>query len=308
METAQGFIIKHPAIEDAQAITDLVALCDIESIGEPDITLSDVIDILNSIKIDADAWIALAGDNELIGYGFVEVTGADRMDTCIFVHPQHKNRGVGSLLLQKVEERAQALARGMEGTKKLMNQVPFTNTAAKNLVESNGYQFSRLFERMKIELEGQTASSVVPDGISLRTFEPDRDEEALFSLYDETFRDTWGYTAKDYSKWIAQKKGVDYDPSLWLMVWKDDLPIGFLMSRMQDDGLVIDLLGVKREYRKQGIGKALLLHAFGLAYQRNQKTIILYVDTDSLSNANRLYQQAGMRPHSQTAVYKKELV
>ena len=79
------------------------------------------------------------------------------------------------------------------------------------------------------------------------------------------------------------------------------------MSRMQEDGLFIDLLGVKREYRKHGIGKALLLHTFGIAYQRNQKTILLYVDSDSLTNANRLYQSVGMRPHSQTAVYMKEL-
>ncbi|QFT87491.1 Mycothiol acetyltransferase [Bacillus sp. THAF10] len=79
------------------------------------------------------------------------------------------------------------------------------------------------------------------------------------------------------------------------------------MSRMQEDGLFIDLLGVKRAYRKHGIGKALLLHAFATAYQRNQKTILLYVDSDSLTNANRLYEHVGMKAHSQTAVYVKEL-
>jgi mycothiol synthase len=76
---------------------------------------------------------------------------------------------------------------------------------------------------------------------------------------------------------------------------------------LQEDGLFIDLLGVKRDYRKHGIGKALLLHTFGVAYQHNQKTILLYVDSDSLTNANRLYQEVGMRPHSQTAVYMREL-
>jgi mycothiol synthase len=300
------FMIKHPTLEDAQAITDLVALCDIEEIGEPDISLSDVLDMWNSIQIETDAWMALSATNEIIGYGFVEVTGANRMDTCVFVHPHYKNQGIGSLLLKKVEERANVLAKGKAGEQKLMNQIPFTNMAARNLVEASGYQFSRLYERMKIELEGQPDQPQLPEGITLRSFQPDQDEETLFSIYDETFRDAWGYTKKDFSTWISQKKGDGYDPSLWFIVWKDSTPVGFLMSRMQDDGLFIDLLGVKRDYRKHGIGKALLLHTFGLAYQRNQKTVLLYVDTDSLTNANLLYQQVGMTPHSQTAVYMKE--
>jgi mycothiol synthase len=300
------FMIKHPTLEDAQAVTDLVALCDIEEIGEPDISLSDVLDMWNSIQIETDAWMAVTATNEIIGYGFVEVTGANRMDTCVFVHPHYKNQGIGSLLLKKVEERANVLAKGKAGEQKLMNQIPFTNMAARNLVEANGYQFSRLYERMKIELEGQPDQPLLPEGITLRTFQPDHDEETLFSIYDETFRDAWGYTKKDFSTWISQKKGDGYDPSLWFIVWKDSTPVGFLMSRMQEDGLFIDLLGVKREYRKHGIGKALLLHTFALAYHRHQKTVLLYVDTDSLTNANLLYQQVGMTPHSQTAVYMKE--
>jgi mycothiol synthase len=305
---AQTYRIKHPTGEDAQAITDLVALCDIEDIGEPDITLSDVLDMWNSIPIESDAWIAVSATNEIIGYGFVEETGANRMDTCVFVHPQFKNQGIGSLLLKKVEERANVLAKGKEGKQKLMNQIAFTNTAARKLVEDRGYQFSRLYERMKIELEEQPNQHQLPEGIALKPFQPDQEEESLFTLYDETFQDSWGYTKKDFSTWISQKKGDGYDPSLWFIVWKDSKPVGFLMSRMQEDGLFIDLLGVKREYRKHGIGKALLLHTFGVAYERNQKTILLYVDSDSLTNANRLYQQVGMKPHSQTAVYMKELV
>ncbi|MDW0116513.1 GNAT family N-acetyltransferase [Sporosarcina thermotolerans] len=303
----QKVIIKNPTVEDAQVITDLISACDIEEIGEPDITLSDVLDIWNSVQIETDAWIALASTNEIIGYSFVEVTGANRMDTCVFVHPQYKNQGIGSLLLNKVEERANILAKGKDGVQTLMNQVPFNNIAARNLVENRGYQFSRLYERMKIELKSPPNVPYLHEGMTLRSFRPNHDEDTLFSIYDETFRDAWGYTKKDGSTWISQKKADDYDPSLWFIVWKDSEPVGFLMSRLQDDGVFIDLLGVKREYRKQGLGKAMLLHTFGLAYKRKQKTILLYVDSDSLTNANRLYQQVGMSPHSQTTVYSKQL-
>ncbi|MFC7371971.1 GNAT family N-acetyltransferase [Fictibacillus iocasae] len=301
------YVIKHPTIEDAQAVTNLVSLCDIEEIGEPDITLSDVLDLWQSIPIETNVWIVLSEANKLIGYAFLEERGANRLDTCVFVNPAFKNQGIASILLQKVEQRAAVIIKNKEGELKLMNHIPFTNTAAINLAVNSGYTFSRLYERMRIQLEGPPNVPLLPDNIVIQPFQPDRDEEILFSLYDDTFRDAWGYAQKDGATWMAQKKGDNYDASLWFIVWREDQPAGFLMSTMHDDGLFIDLVGVKREYRKHGIGEALLLHAFSLAYKRQQSTILLYVDSDSLTNANRLYQKVGMRPHSQSAVYVKNL-
>lgn len=305
---AQGFTIKHPNLENAQEITDLIALCDIEEIGVPDITLDDTLGMWNSIKLETDAWVVLAANNEIIGYGFVEVTGESRMDSCVFVHPQFKNQGIGSLLLTKVEERAMQLATDKNGAQVLMNQIPFTNASARNLLENRGYQFSRLYKRMKIKMKEQPKQPVFPLGITIRHFQDNQDEESLYKVYDETFQDSWGYSKKDFTTWINQKKGANYDPSHWYIVWDDTKPVAFLMGRMQEDCLFIDLLGVKRQWRKRGIGQAMLLHVFQEAYIRGQKTILLYVDSDSLTNAHRLYHQVGMHPDSQTALYKKELI
>lgn len=304
---AIDFIIRHPQMEDAKEVTDLVALCDIEEIGEPDISLSDTLDMWNSFQLETDVWLAVSPTNKIIGYAFVEVTGESRMDTCVFVHPQFNNHGIGSSLLTKVEERALVLASESKGEQKLMNQIPFTNTSARNLVEARGYQFSRLYKRMKINLMEQPKQFHFPAGMDISTFKPDQDEETLFEVYDETFRDSWGYAKKDFSTWIQQKKVEGYDPTLWFIVWEDTKPVAFLMSRMQDDGLFIDLLGVKRPWRKQGIAQAMLLHVFQEAYRRGQHTILLYVDSDSLTNAHRVYHQVGMSPDSQTAVYCKVL-
>jgi mycothiol synthase len=304
---AVNFTIRHPKMEDATEVTELVSLCDIEEIGEPDISLSDTLDLWNSLQLETDVWVAVSPTNKIVGYAFLEVTGESRMDTCVFVHPQFKNQGIGAELLTKVEDRALVLASEREGEQKLMNQIPFTNASARNLVETKGYQFSRLYKRMKINLTEQPKQPNFPAGMSIYTFKPDQDEKTLFEVYDETFRDSWGYAKKDFSTWIHQKKGEQYDPSLWYIVWEDSKPVAFLMSRMQEDGLFIDLLGVKRSWRKQGIAQAMLLHVFQESYQRGQNTILLYVDSDSLTNAHRVYQQVGMAPDSQTAVYSKYL-
>jgi mycothiol synthase len=310
-KVSNDFFIKHPQMSDAEEVTDLVALCDTEEIGEPDISLGDTLDLWNSIPLETDAWVALSPEgNQIIGYGFLEVTGKNRMDCCVFVHPQHKGRGVGSLILEKIEERAVKLAHAREGRHRLMNQVPFTNIKARNLLEKRDYQFTRLYERMKIVLqeEPQTHGVSLATNITIRPFQPNQDERTIFQVYDETFRDSWGYTEKDFTTWIQQKKGEQYDPKLWFIVWEDSTPVGFLMSRMQEDGLFIDLLGVRSQWRKQGIAQSLLLHTFNEAYIRGQNTVLLYVDSDSLTNAHRVYKQVGMKPDSQTALYAKELL
>jgi mycothiol synthase len=304
---AIDFLIRHPRTEDATEVTEMVALCDIEEIGEPDISLSDTLDLWNSLHLETDVWVAISPTNNIVGYAFLEVTGESRMDTCVFVHPKFKNQGIGAALLTKVEDRALVLASEREGEQKLMNQIPFTNASARNLVETRGYQFSRLYKRMKTNLTELPKQPNFSAGMVINTFKPDQDEETLFNVFDETFRDSWGYAKKDFSTWIHQKKGEHYDPSLWFIVWEDSKPIAFLMSRMQEDGLFIDLLGVKRSWRKQGVAQAMLLHVFQESYQRGQNTILLYVDSDSLTNAHRVYQQVGMTPDSQTAVYSKVL-
>ncbi|WP_165775508.1 GNAT family N-acetyltransferase [Chryseomicrobium excrementi] len=303
--TTPIFHIDHPSTEEAQDVMDLVALCDIEAIGEPDISLSDVLDLWQAVDIETDVFVARSDDTKLVGYAFVEQTGANRLDSCVFVHPEFKGLGIGSSLLAQVEQRALQITKDLPGPQRLMNQLPFTNLAARELVESAGYTFSRLYERMKIELDALPELFELPSRFTIQPFRPGMDAHTLFETYNETFKDSWGYAEKEEATWLAQKTGEGFDPSLWFLVWDGTTAAGFLMGRLEEDGLFIDLLGVKREYRKHGIGKALLLRAFHEAYQRNERTVILYVDSDSLTNANRLYRSVGMTPHSQTAVYEK---
>ena len=47
----------------------------------------------------------------------------------------------------------------------------------------------------------------------------------------------------------------------------------------------IAVLGVRRPYRRRGLGEALLLHAFGALHARGRRGVDLHVDTDSLTGA-----------------------
>jgi GNAT superfamily N-acetyltransferase len=69
----------------------------------------------------------------------------------------------------------------------------------------------------------------------------------------------------------------------------------------------VNVLGVRRPWRKRGLGLALLQHSFGEFYSRGKHRAGLGVDASSLTGATRLYEKAGMKPIRQFTVSQKVL-
>ena len=63
----------------------------------------------------------------------------------------------------------------------------------------------------------------------------------------------------------------------------------------------------RRQWRKQGLGSALLTHSFALFQERGYIRAGLGVDASSLTNAVALYERAGMHVHSRYLLYRKML-
>ena len=92
-----------------------------------------------------------------------------------------------------------------------------------------------------------------------------------------------------------------------MIAWEGDQIAGFSQNRYRMDIGWIGTLGVRRPWRKQGLGYALLIHSFGEFYKRGTKTIGLGVDAENPTGATRLYIKAGMYAASEFVTYEKEL-
>jgi ribosomal protein S18 acetylase RimI-like enzyme len=92
-----------------------------------------------------------------------------------------------------------------------------------------------------------------------------------------------------------------------MIAWDGDQIAGFSLNRYRMGSGWIGTLGVRRPWRKRGLGEALLLHSFGEFYRRGTKTVGLGVDAQNPTGATRLYQKAGMYPASEFVIYEKEL-
>ena len=97
------------------------------------------------------------------------------------------------------------------------------------------------------------------------------------------------------------------DPTLWFIAESGGAIAGVSLCKMRDDVGYVGTLGVRRDFRRNGLGLAMLQHSFLEFYRRGVSTVRLDVDAENLTGATRLYQRAGMREVRRFALYQKEL-
>jgi mycothiol synthase len=177
-----------------------------------------------------------------------------------------------------------------------------------NLHRHEGYQPLRYHWRMEIVLDGPPPEPKFPEGIELRPFIKGEHDVAVWQAQNEAFRDHWGSHDNTLEEWQRSRFGdPEFDPSLWAIAWDGDQVAGFSLNRYRMGIGWIRTLGVRRPWRKRGLGEALLYYSFGEFYRRGMPTIGLGVDAQNPTGATRLYQKVGMHAASEFVTYEKEL-
>jgi ribosomal protein S18 acetylase RimI-like enzyme len=85
------------------------------------------------------------------------------------------------------------------------------------------------------------------------------------------------------------------DPPVWMVAWDANEVAGATLGEVIKDVGWIHHVGVRRPWRKQGLGRALTLTALGAFYRRNIHTVRLNVDAESLTHAQMLYRHLGFQ-------------
>ncbi len=177
-------------------------------------------------------------------------------------------------------------------------------------LERRDFKLVRHSHRMLIDLSDAMPEPIWPDGIELRTFRPG-DERVFYDAHQETFADSWEPIEEPYEEWAHWLLAPPaFVPDLWFLALAGDEAAGFAICHPHstDPELGwIRILGVRRAWRRLGVGRALLLQAFSEFRRRGLRRAGLGVDAQSLTGANRLYEQAGMHVAARFDIYEKEL-
>ena len=234
------------------------------------------------------------------------------------VHPTHRGRGVGSALVNWAEARAQrSLALAPPEAQVTLGQgVWEQDQAAHALLRTHGYAVARRFLRMKTAFNGAIPEPAWPEGVTVRTFDPERDLEAVVRAVDDAFQDHWGHVPGPveerlplWRQWISGD--AEFDPTLWFLAVEGDEIVGVSLCRQADsedpDQGWVNTLGVRRPWRRRGIALALLHHSFRELRNRGRTGVGLGVDATSLTGADRVYARAGMWPERASLTMEKAL-
>lgn len=258
-----------------------------------------------------DAFVVQTSDGRIVG--FEEFNNGHEhaiLHTDGYVHPDFKGRGIGTTLLRMIEQRAcQEMKLAAADVRVVLRSLTDVHDlVGLELYRNEGYQPLRYHWRMEIVLNEPPAEPKFPAGIELRPFIKGEHDVPVWQAQNEAFRDHWGSHEVTLDEWRHSRFGdPEFDPTLWAIAWDGDEVAGFSLNRYRMGNGWIRTLGVRRPWRKRGLGEAILLHSFGEFYKRGKTTIGLGVDAQNPTGATRLYQKVGMYAASEFVTYEKEL-
>ena len=309
MELPQGYSLGVPVLGDAEAVAGLMVACVRADGGAEGTSVEHVLDDWQEVDLRQEAVLVLGPDGAVAGYADVVNRAFVSLTIYGYVHPEHRGLGIGSCLVgwgeDWIEDRMHLAPEGAGVV--VRHYVISTNTGARRLLENRGYEAVRGTYVMEIGLEEEPPKPEWPEGLAVRAFVPGRDERAAFEAVEDAFRDVWGRPRGTFERFVGMMESENFDPSSWFLAMDGGEIAGVLLCRTVAGEGWVEVVGVRRSWRRRGLGLALLRHAFGAYRGRGVRRVELSVDAGSVTGAPRLYGRAGMRLKTGYVVYQREL-
>jgi ribosomal protein S18 acetylase RimI-like enzyme len=302
--------IRPPREDEAEPIAELFNEISTAGYGVADTTEGEVRLWLTAPGVDRekDVRIAVGSNGRLYAYGDVwEQGGKAWLDI-----RERSTIGDGAAAKEILDALLPRTRELIPDPAVVRSWVPSIERAIKAMFEREGFALVRHSVQMAIDLVGDLPGPEWPPEITVRTFEPGRDERMVYETQNEGFSDMWEYTPDPYEEWLHFMTGAeDFDPTLWFLATAEDEVAGVCLCRPQRPGEPdvgwVRVLCVRPRWRRRGIALALLRHAFGELAQRGRLRAGLGVDAASTTGALELYERAGMRVVRQADIYERVL-
>ncbi|MFI9646504.1 mycothiol synthase [Streptomyces sp. NPDC052040] len=248
--------------------------------------------------------LLLTVGESLVGYAQLEDTDPVEAPAAeLVVHPSHRGHGhgraLGSALLAASGKRLRVWAHG-------------GHSAARHLAQVLGLTLFRELRQLRRPLdELEVSEPKLPDGVTVRAFEPGRDDTAWLAVNAAAFAhhpEQGSLTQRDLDD---RKAEPWFDPQGFFLAEREgeDGPelIGFHWTKVHAEEQLgeVYVLGVRPGAQGGGLGRALT--AIGLRHLTAQglPTAMLYVDADNAA-ALAVYERLGFSTYETDLMYRTE--
>jgi ribosomal protein S18 acetylase RimI-like enzyme len=303
-------VLRAPRLDEAGAIADAINAHSRSVHGSDDVTGDEIRSWFEAPDIDpaTDMRVAVLPDGTVAGYADL---GGGHGDTPRFwldlrLRPGYSE--AGPALIATMERRA--LER--TGEPALLRAIAFAADAVTaGLFTAAGMHYVRSSYRMVTDLEAPVAAPVWPMGLSVRVFDPSEGDERVFAAHQDGFADHWEFHPTPLPEWRHWLYRPPFDPALWFLVEDGPEIAALCLCRPEDAGDPdmgwVNILTVRPPWRRRGLARALLLHAFAAFRERGRLRAGLTVDAENTTGAVALYEGAGMSVARRSDTYEKVL-
>jgi mycothiol synthase len=220
------------------------------------------------------------------------------------IHPAARGGTLEPQIIAWATERLGEVGRVRKQAARLLTGARSDQSDRIALLEAHGFKPARYFFTMRRALDTAIPAPQLPNGFTIRPFVPGVDDTTWVALVNLAFRDHWNhhdYTVEELKRELATPL---YQPDLYqLAVAPDGTFAAYCQCEInaelqartgRSEGFVAGL-GTHPQFRKLGLGRALLLNGLQQLQAAGVGTALISVDAENPSGALRLYESVGFR-------------
>ncbi len=309
--------------DDLQAIVTLINENDAIDKIEDGTSIEEVRSELASPEVNPEQNVFVAQDASGKLLAFAQLRLVDQptetsFRTWFVVHPDARPAGLGLRLLERMYTRAQE--RLGECKYDVVNFHTFVNLLERDriaVIEQFGMREIRRFWLMVRPLDAPIAEAQFPDGIVIRGYRVGDDDVQVHSADNEAFRDHYGHAEHPLEHWLHYVSQPFFRPDLTVIA-EDAVAhevAGFctiVVNTEENKRIGIrrgwaDILGVRRPWRKRGLGTALLLKCMRDLRENGLAQAALGCDSENITGATRIYERVGFTVAKTRAAFSKPM-
>jgi len=265
--------------------------------------------------------LIVESDGTMVGYALVswrENDDGEWVHMCnTFLLPGYRSEEIQAAVMDWCETRLREKCVAPESAQRYFQAwVADTATYRARFLESRGYAVTRNFFLMRYAPLDHDLEVPLPSHLEFRAVEPEH-VRTIWEARNEAFRDHWGHSPQMETEeaFNSFKNDPSTDLSIWRIVWdKNENQIAGLSvnSIFKEDNKRygfkrgwVNSLGVRRPWRKTGVGRALLLESLNALRQAGMTESLLGVDAENPTGALNLYKSCGFQVYKRSDVYRK---
>ena len=279
-----GLTSRPLTLEDAPAVHAAIAAEEVVDLGEPEMTLEDVVADWQRPSYDiATSTVGVFDGEQLVAYG--DVAGEDVGYAAVL--PTYQGRGIGTAIARWIQTTARE-----RGAVRIGAQVP-EGSAAERLMRDLGYRERWTAWDLELPEGAKIPARPLPDGFTMRDAS-EADREAAWTLVEDCFLE-WSererMSIEDFGARVWDRPG--WQPwNLRLLHNEAGELVGAVHVYLADDAAYVARIVVRPDHRGRGLAPTMLVDAFALAREHGAGRC--YLSTDTRAGARGLYEKVGM--------------